>query len=62
MRKAVSTLISIQPGLTEACEEQRTLVANITQRLKWAAGANPILSEVYFTTVVLLLFICIIYV
>ena len=46
LRKSSSSLISLQPKLTEAREMQKTLVGNVEQRLKWAAGANPAVHEV----------------
>lgn len=46
LRKSSSSLMSLQPKLTEARELQRTLVGNVEQRLKWAAGANPAVHEV----------------
>ncbi|XP_047110312.1 serine/threonine-protein kinase SMG1 [Schistocerca piceifrons] len=46
LRKASSALLALQTRLTEAREQQNTLVASVEQRLKWAAGANPALAEV----------------
>lgn len=46
LRKSSSSLMSLQPKLAEAREIQRTLVGNVEQRLKWAAGANPAVHEV----------------
>lgn len=46
LRKSSSSLLSLQPKLTEAREMQKTLVGNVEQRLKWAAGANPAVHEV----------------
>lgn len=46
LRKTASALSIIQPKLNEALEQQNTLIASAEQRLKWAAGANPALSEV----------------
>jgi hypothetical protein len=47
LRQAIASLASLQPTLTEVTEQQRSLVGLVTQRLKWAAGANPTLAEVY---------------
>lgn len=46
LRKTSSALLALQARLSEAREQQSTLVASVEQRLKWAAGANPALSEV----------------
>lgn len=46
LRKASASLLALQPRLTEALEQQSSLVTSIGQRLKWAAGANPALNEV----------------
>lgn len=46
LRKTSSALLALQPRLGEAREHQSALVASVEQRLKWAAGANPALSEV----------------
>ncbi|XP_044735996.1 serine/threonine-protein kinase SMG1 isoform X2 [Chrysoperla carnea] len=46
LRKNSSTLLGMQQRLTEAREQQRSLVSSAEQRLKWAAGANPALSDV----------------
>ena len=46
LRKTSSALLALQSRLTEAREQQSALVASVEQRLKWAAGANPALSEV----------------
>ncbi|KAK6645471.1 hypothetical protein RUM43_001748 [Polyplax serrata] len=46
VRKSSSSLLLIQPKLTEARELQKTLIGNVEQRLKWAAGANPAVHEV----------------
>ena len=46
LRKTSSALLGLQSRLTEAREQQGALVVSVEQRLKWAAGANPALSEV----------------
>lgn len=46
LRKTCAALVAMQPRLSEAHEQQSALVASAEQRLKWAAGANPALSEV----------------
>lgn len=46
LRKTSSALLALQPRLSEAREHQSSLVASVEQRLKWAAGANPALTEV----------------
>nr|CAD7257208.1 unnamed protein product [Timema shepardi] len=46
LRKTSSALLSLQPRLSEARQQQSALVSSVEQRLKWAAGANPALSEV----------------
>ncbi|KAL1129065.1 hypothetical protein AAG570_013597 [Ranatra chinensis] len=46
LRKTTSTLMALQPKIKEALDQQKTLIASAEQRLKWAAGANPALSEV----------------
>ncbi|KAJ8877158.1 hypothetical protein PR048_021611 [Dryococelus australis] len=46
LRKTSSALLAMQPRVVEARERQSVLVASVEQRLKWAAGANPALSEV----------------
>ena len=47
LRKVAGGLQGLQPKLKEACDQHNTLVASAEQRLKWAAGANPALSEVW---------------
>lgn len=46
MRKTAATLANLQSRVCEARDQQQNLVASLTQRLKWAAGANPALGEV----------------
>lgn len=46
LRNASSALLSLQPRLAEARDQQNSLVLSVEQRLKWAAGANPALTEV----------------
>ncbi|XP_011302537.1 serine/threonine-protein kinase SMG1 isoform X2 [Fopius arisanus] len=46
LRKTASALTSLQSRVCEAREQQQNLVASVDQRLKWAAGANPALTEV----------------
>lgn len=46
LRKTSSALLALQTRLSEVREQQSALVASVEQRLKWAAGANPALSEV----------------
>lgn len=46
LRKVAGGLQVLQPKLKEAFDQQNTLIASAEQRLKWAAGANPALSEV----------------
>lgn len=46
LRTEATNLNTIQHKLSEACEQQKTLIASADQRLKWAAGANPDLNEV----------------
>uniref|UniRef100_A0A1B6CNV0 non-specific serine/threonine protein kinase n=1 Tax=Clastoptera arizonana TaxID=38151 RepID=A0A1B6CNV0_9HEMI len=46
LRKKFTALATLQPKLSEAIEQQRSLILSSEQRLKWAAGANPALSEV----------------
>ena len=40
-------MVNLQPRLKEAIEQQQALIMSAEQRLKWAAGANPALCEVY---------------
>lgn len=46
LRAEAANLNTVQHKLSEACEQQKTLIASADQRLKWAAGANPDLNEV----------------
>ncbi|XP_058794779.1 serine/threonine-protein kinase SMG1 [Phymastichus coffea] len=46
LRKTAAALSSLQARVNEAREQQQSLVQSAVQRLKWAAGANPALSEV----------------
>ncbi|XP_039285302.1 serine/threonine-protein kinase SMG1-like [Nilaparvata lugens] len=46
VRKVSVALLALQPQLVEVREQQATLVHSAQQRLKWAAGANPAVSEV----------------
>lgn len=46
LRKTATALTTLQSRVCEAREQQQNLVASAIQRLKWAAGANPALSEV----------------
>lgn len=46
LRKTCSALLAMQGRLTEAREQQKTLIASAEQRLKWAAGANPDLNNI----------------
>lgn len=46
LRTEAANLSAVQLKLSEACEQQKTLIASADQRLKWAAGANPDLNEV----------------
>ncbi|XP_059470336.1 serine/threonine-protein kinase SMG1 isoform X2 [Neocloeon triangulifer] len=46
LNKTLRNIIALQPGLIEVAEQHKSLVENIVQRLKWAAGANPTLAEV----------------
>lgn len=46
LRKASSSLLALQSRMSEAREAQRSLVASVEQRLRWAGGANPALVEV----------------
>lgn len=46
LRAEAADLNTVQHKLSEACEQQKTLIASADQRLKWAAGANPDLNEV----------------
>lgn len=47
LRKALAALLSVQPRLAEVLEQQSSLVGSAEQRLKWGAGANPALAEVF---------------
>ena len=44
--QAVQTLVSQETTVTAIQERHQQLEASITQRLKWAAGANPSLNTV----------------
>lgn len=46
LRKSATALTALQSRVCEAREQQQNLVASAIQRLKWAAGANPALTEV----------------
>uniref|UniRef100_A0A8D9A0V0 non-specific serine/threonine protein kinase n=1 Tax=Cacopsylla melanoneura TaxID=428564 RepID=A0A8D9A0V0_9HEMI len=46
LRKSTSALATSQSRLTDLRDQMDTLVATLQQRLKWAAGANPALTEV----------------
>lgn len=46
LNKALRAVVGLQPGLAEITDQHKTIVDNIIQRLKWAAGANPTLAEV----------------
>ncbi|XP_014248245.1 serine/threonine-protein kinase SMG1 isoform X2 [Cimex lectularius] len=46
MRKAMTTLLALQRKMEEVVLEQNNLITSSEQRLKWATGANPALSEV----------------
>lgn len=46
LRRAALQLSAQKPQLAAALEKHRHLVTSAEQRLKWAAGANPALSEV----------------
>lgn len=54
LRKVAGGLQVLQPKLKEAFDQQNTLIASAEQRLKWAAGANPALSEVFLLKSLLL--------
>lgn len=46
LRQAVTVLLSQSPQLTEIHQQVASVASQVEQRLKWAAGANPSLSEV----------------
>lgn len=49
LRQALSALLSQSPQLTDIHQQVASVASQIEQRLKWAAGANPGLSEVLYS-------------
>lgn len=48
LRKTSSALLALQVKLGEVREQQSNLITTVEQRLKWAVGANPALTDVSF--------------
>nr|XP_018895690.1 PREDICTED: serine/threonine-protein kinase SMG1-like [Bemisia tabaci] len=46
LRKTSSALLALQVKLGEVREQQSNLITTVEQRLKWAVGANPALTDI----------------
>lgn len=52
LRTNVSTLLALHQNVSELREKYTNLTGNVEQRLKWAAGSNPTIAQVFVVNVV----------
>lgn len=51
LKLALSNLITSQVKIAELKEQQESLISSAKTRLKWAAGSNPALNEVWHESI-----------